>query len=272
MSEQPSTEVAEIRGPSSPLWALRDRVAVVTGSSAGIGREVALELSAWGATVVVNSRSEERARPVVEEIEARGGKALAIAGDVGRPEEAQAIVDRAVAELGRIDILVNNAGQGLVAPSETLSLEDWSRVINLLLTAPFACAQAAARHMLEAGRGVIINMSSIAGHVALPGRAAYCAAKAGLIGLTRTLAVEWADRGIRVLSVDPAYINTGFVQRSLRNANFDPAVLERRTPLGRLGEPVEVARVVAFLASDAASYMTGESVLVDGGWTAYGAW
>lgn len=272
MSEQSSTEAADVRGPASPAWSLRDRVAVVTGSSAGIGRAVALELAAWGATVVVNSRSEERARPVVEEIEADGGRALAIAGDVSRPEEAQAVVDRAASELGHVDILVNNAGRGLAAPSETLPLEEWSRVIDLLLTAPFACAQAAARHMLEAGRGVIINVSSIAGHVALPGRAAYCAAKAGLIGLTKALAVEWADRGIRVVSVDPAYIDTGFVQRSLRNANFDPSVLERRTPLGRLGEPGEVARVVAFLASDAASYMTGESVLVDGGWTAYGAW
>jgi 3-oxoacyl-[acyl-carrier protein] reductase len=262
----------EVAGPSDGAWSLRDRVAVVTGSSAGIGREVALELAGWGATVIVNSRSEARARVVAEEIEGRGGRALPIAADLTRPEDAAALVDRTVQEFGRIDVLVNNAGHGMVAPSEDLALEDWRRMLDLLLTGPFVCAQAAARHMLPAGRGVIVNIASIAGHAGLPQRAAYCTAKAGLIGLTKTLAIEWADRGVRVVSVDPGYIATGFVQRSFQNSGLNPSVIEGRTPLGRMGAPKEVARVVAFLASDAASYVTGSGVLVDGGWMAYGAW
>lgn len=253
-------------------WSLDERVAIVTGSSAGIGRAIARELAAWGATVVVNARADERLRPVIEEIESQGGSALAVAADLSTPDGPTGLVERAVEQLGRVDILVNNAGHGMIAPSEDLPREDWERTLDLLLTAPFLCAQAAGRHMLEAGRGVIVNVSSIVGHVALPRRAAYATAKAGLIGLTKTLAAEWADRGVRVVSVDPAYIATEFIQVSMSRDNFDKSVLERRTPLGRLGSPEEVARAVAFLASDAASYITGSSVLVDGGWLAYGGW
>jgi NAD(P)-dependent dehydrogenase (short-subunit alcohol dehydrogenase family) len=251
---------------------LDGRVAVVTGSSAGIGRATALALARQGASVVVNARSADRAAPVVAEIEAAGGRAAAVVADLSEPGGAEQLIADSAAALGDVDILVNNAGHGLVAPSEDLSEDDWRRTIEVLLTAPFLLSQAAGRQMLANGGGVIVNVSSICGHVALPRRAAYTTAKHGLVGLTRTLATEWADRGVRVMTVDPAYIATDFIKGTMKSGGFDAAAIEGRTPLARLGSPEEVARVIAFLASDAASYMTGGSVMVDGGWMAYGGW
>lgn len=251
--------------------ALDGRTALVTGSSSGIGRAIAIELAAQGATVGVNSRSLERAAAVVDEITAAGGSATTCVGDVADAGGPSQLVDTFVGEVGSIDILVNNAGVGSVEASETVEPDMWQSLLDLMLTGPFYCSQAAGRHMLEAGRGVIVNISSVAGHVALPRRAAYCTAKHGLVGLTKVLGTEWADRGVRVLSVDPAYIATDLIKETMASGAFDEAGIEKRTPIGRLGDPTEVARVVAFLASDAASYMTATSVLVDGGYVAYGA-
>jgi NAD(P)-dependent dehydrogenase (short-subunit alcohol dehydrogenase family) len=245
-------------------------VAIVTGSASGIGEAIALELSAEGAAVVVNSRSRTRAEPVATAIAARGGRAIPVAADVRDSVQVAALVRAAVEELGGLDILVNNAGEGLVAPSEELAEEDWRRVIDVDLTAPFLCAQAAARHMLTSGGGVIVNITSALAHTAIPGRAAYASAKHGLLGLTKVLGVEWAGRGLRCVAVSPGYVETELLRENMRRGNFDRSVLERRTPLGRLATPQEVAKVVAFVASDAASYMTATHVLVDGGWVGYG--
>jgi 3-oxoacyl-[acyl-carrier protein] reductase len=253
-----------------PSASLAGRVAIVTGSSSGIGEATALELAAAGAAVVVNSRSLERAEAVAEVIRARGGQAIAVAADVCDGGQVRALVDATLRELGGLDILVNNAGAGLVAPSEEMAEGDWRRVIDVDLTAPFLCAQAAARHMLGASGGVIVNIASVLGHVAMPGRAAYASAKHGLIGLTKVLGVEWAARGVRCVAVSPGYVETELVKENMRGGAFDLADIERRTPLGRLATAEEVARVVAFLASDAASYMTASHVLVDGGWVGYG--
>jgi 3-oxoacyl-[acyl-carrier protein] reductase len=249
---------------------LAGRVALVTGSSTGIGEAIALELVAAGAAVVVNSRSRERAEPVARAIESRGGRAIAVAADVCDSAQVAALVAAAVDELGGLDILVNNAGAGFVARSEELAEDDWRRLIELDLTAPFLCSQAAGRHMLAAGGGVIVNIASALAHTAMPGRAAYTAAKHGLIGLTNVLGIEWADRGVRCVAVSPGYVGTEFVRENMRRGSFDERDIERRTPLGRLATPEEVARVVAFVASDAASYMTASHVLVDGGWVGYG--
>ncbi len=251
---------------------LAGRVAIVTGSSAGIGAATAAELAARGAHVVVNSRSVERASPVVEAIEAAGGQALAVAADLARPEEAARLVESAVERLGRVDVLVNNAGMGFQAPSAELAVEDWQRVLDLDLTAAFVCAQAAGRHMLAAGSGVVVNISSIFGNVGMPLRAAYTAAKHGLHGLTKTLASEWGPHGVRCVSVDPGYVGTELVERAIAGGAVSEDDIRRRAPLRRLGRPEEIAKVVAFVASDEASYMTGGSVLVDGGWVAYGGW
>jgi 3-oxoacyl-[acyl-carrier protein] reductase len=246
------------------------RVALVTGSSSGIGEAIALELAAAGAAVAVNSRSAERAEPVARAIESNGGRAIAVAADVCDSAQVAALVQAAVDELGGLDILVNNAGAGFIAPSEELAEADWRRLIELDLTAPFLCAQAAARHMLAADGGVIVNIASALGHIAIPGRAAYTAAKHGLIGLTKVLGTEWADRGVRCVAVSPGYVATELVKENMRRGSFDERDIERRTPLGRLATPQEVARVVAFVASDAASYMTASHVLVDGGFVGYG--
>jgi 3-oxoacyl-[acyl-carrier protein] reductase len=258
--------------PEEGTQPLSGRVAIVTGSSSGIGRAIAGELAARAMHVVVTSRSAERARATAAAIEAEGGSALGVASELTEPDAPAALVAQVLDAHGRLDVLVNNAGAGQVADSETLALADWQRIIDIDLSVPFRCAQAAARPMLAAGRGVIVNVSSLVGHLGLARRAAYGAAKHGLEGLTKTLAVEWARRGVRVVSVAPAYVATELLAGTSKAGGFTLEEVAHRTPIGRLAEPEEVARVVAFLVSDDASYVTGSSVLVDGGWIADGGW
>jgi len=257
---------------SDEAFRLTGRVAVVTGSSSGLGEAIAHELAGAGAAVVVSSRDLGRARRVADAIGETGGNAVAVAGDVTQPEAVEELASRARDELGGLDVWVNNAGIGMVRPSLELTLEDWRRTIDLDLTATWIGCQVAGRHMVSAGRGVIVNVSSIAGHTALPLRAAYCAAKHGVVGLTKVLSSEWAPHGVRVVTVDPAFVPTPLVRQSMADGRFAEADVAERTPLGRLGEPVEVARAVRFLASDAASYVSGSALLVDGGWTSDGGW
>ncbi len=243
------------------LQTLRDQVALVTGASRGIGRAIAQELAKLGASVVVNyANSSQAAEELVSEISAAGGNAIALKADVSSSEEVDTLVNTTLEKFNKIDILVNNAG----ITRDTLLLrmkpEDWQAVINLNLTGVFLCTRAVSKGMLKKRAGRIVNIASVAGQMGNPGQANYSAAKAGVIGLTKTLAKEFAPRGITVNAVSPGFIETDMT------SNIKSDEIIKAIPLGRYGKPEEIAGMVRFLAADtAAAYITGQVFNVDGG-------
>jgi 3-oxoacyl-[acyl-carrier protein] reductase len=247
------------------------KVAVVTGSSMGIGLEIARRLLAEDAVVVVNSRSAERVRDVAGEL-GPVGKVVGYPADVSRQEEAIALIDAAVGHFGGLDILVNNAGISSIQPAIDLPGDDWRRCLDVNLSGAFYCSQAAARIMRPHGGGAIVNIASTAGFRGFPNRVAYAASKWGMVGMTETLASEWARYAIRVNAVAPAFVNTPMDDADGSSGDYSAADIAARTPLGRPGEPEEIASSVLFLASAEASYLTGATLRVDGGWLAYGGW
>jgi NAD(P)-dependent dehydrogenase (short-subunit alcohol dehydrogenase family) len=248
------------------------RVVLVTGSSKGIGFAAARRFAERGATVVVNSRDAGRTAETADALTAEGHAVIGIAADLRSAGGPEALIAETIARCGTIDVLVNNAGGPSVAPAATLATEDWRSVLELNLTAPFLCAQHAGREMLARGRGVIVNVSSIFSTLAMPLRTAYVVSKHGLDGLTSSLGVEWGPHGVRVVSVNPGYTATEFVERTMAAGAFAEADLVRRTPLRRLATPDEIADAIVYVASDAASYVNATHLFVDGGWTAYGGW
>ncbi len=251
---------------------LAGRVALVTGSSDGIGLATARRLAELGASVAINSRSRERAEAIARGFVEDGLRAVPVGADVSTPDGVERLFAGVLDALGTVDVLVNNAGRPSVAPAEDLSLEDWRAVLDLNLTAPFLCAQAAGRIMLAKGKGVIVNIGSVFSRLGMPGRVAYSVSKHGLDGLTATLGAEWGPRGVRVVSVNAGYTATAFVQGAMARGGFNEDDLARRTPLRRLASPAEVANVIAFAVSDDASFVNATSLYVDGGWTGYGGW
>jgi NAD(P)-dependent dehydrogenase (short-subunit alcohol dehydrogenase family) len=253
----------------SARFRLDKRVALLTGAATGIGAMTARVLAEAGAHVVVTDLDGQAATKLADAIRQQGYAAEAHALDVtdenGVPKVIEAVADRH----GRLDILVNNAGAAARVPSEDMPTETWERVIGINLTGSFRCARAAGRHMLGTGAGAIINIASIMGLVggALYPNPAYHASKGALVNWTRALALEWARRGVRVNAVAPAFVRTPFTEKLLSDTKM-VATIEAQTPIGRLIEPREVADAVLFLASDAASGITGVTLPVDGGWTA----
>lgn len=246
---------------------LAGRTAVVTGSTKGIGLGVARALAGAGARVVVNARTAADCEAVAREL---GNGALAIPADLSRSDEIRRLAREAEAALGHVDILVNNAGQARVTPAIDLAEADYRATLDLNLNAYFLLAQALGKGMLARGRGSVINISSMNARAPFPNRLAYCVAKAGVDMLTKVLAIEWAARGVRVNAIAPGYVATEMIQDLSARGLLDRAALARRTPMGRLGTPEEIGAVAVFLASDDASYVTGEIVTADGGWSAYG--
>ncbi len=245
------------------MGSLQDKVAIVTGGSRGIGRAIALELGRQGCRVAVNYFSNaDAAAAVVREIVEAGGEAQAIQGDVSVAEDAQALVEQTLERFGTLDILVNNAGITRDTLLMRMSEEDWDAVMDTNLKGAFHCVKAAQRTFLRKREGCIINIGSVAGLMGNAGQANYSAAKAGLIGFTKALARELGSRNIRVNLVAPGFIETDMTAK-LPQAML--AQVSERIPLQRLGQPEDVAAVVAFLASDAAAYMTGQVVCIDGG-------
>jgi 3-oxoacyl-[acyl-carrier protein] reductase len=242
---------------------LEGKAALVTGASRGIGREIALELARQGADVAVNySGSEAKAHEVVEEIKALGRKAFAIQCNVADSESVSNMVKVTIENFGRLDILVNNAGITKDNLLMRMKEDEWDDVININLKGVFLCTKAVTRQMMKQRSGRIINISSIVGVSGNPGQANYVAAKSGVIGLTKTAAKELASRGITVNAVAPGFITTDMTDKL---ADDLKAEMLKQIPLAKLGEPQDVAKVVAFLASDDSRYMTGQTLHVDGG-------
>ena len=245
-------------------FSLTGRVAIVTGAGRGIGKAIALGLADAGADVVVAARTASDIEATAGEITAKGRKALAVPTDVRQSDQVDNLVDKAVAQFGTIDILVNNAGGYFVASTTELSEGGWDAIIRENLKSVFLCSKAAAKVMMGQEKGNIINVASVVGFRAYSSNAAYGAAKAGIINFTKTLAVDLAPYNIRVNAIAPGFIAT---PGSLQLLEVDKGLkaMVDRIPLGRLGQPEEVAQGIVYLASDAASYVTGQTLIVDGG-------
>lgn len=242
---------------------LENKVAVVTGASRGIGRAIALELAAQGAKVVVNySGSEAKADEVVAAIQRAGGEAIAVQANVADADSVQALMKAALDTFGSLDILVNNAGITRDNLLIRMKEDEWDDVLNTNLKGVFLCTKAVARQMMKQRAGRIINISSIVGVAGNAGQANYVAAKAGVIGLTKTTAQELASRNILVNAIAPGFITTEMTDAL--PAEMKEAML-KQIPLARLGQPEDIAKAVAFFASDAANYITGQTLQIDGG-------
>jgi glucose 1-dehydrogenase len=249
---------------------LEGRNAIITGSSSGIGRSCAIRFAQEGANVVINYYSEKEepaAQEVIGECEKAGGKAIAVQADVGSEEDAKRLIAAAVDEWGALHIHVNNAGIENQVPTFDMPLKDWDRVIRTNLTGSFLCMREAGNRMKDSG-GVICNMSSVHEFIPWPGFAHYCATKGGLKLLMQTAAREWAPQQIRVFNVAPGAIATPINDFVLDDPEMKHAV-EEEIPLGRFGQPEEIASVVAFACSDEGSYITGTTLVADGGMSTY---
>ena len=251
-----------------PRFDLNGQIALVTGAARGLGRAISLALAHAGADVALGLRDAATVGTLVREIEAMGRRALPLAMDVTDLGQITAAVDKAASYFGRIDILVNNAGLGPENPAEKVNEADFDLTVAVNLKGTFFVSQAVGRVMIRQKYGRIINLSSQAGFAALPGEAIYCMTKAGISHLTKCLAVEWGKHNITVNAVAPTFISTPGTDQALSDPKFRADVLERIAGLHKIGQPNDVAGAVVFLASPSAAMITGDTIMIDGGWTA----
>jgi 2-deoxy-D-gluconate 3-dehydrogenase len=252
-----------------PSMDVSGKTALVTGAGSGLGRSIALALAKAGADVAVTELASrvENARTVADSIRSLGRKTLVVKLDVTSLKNIERAVAKVVKTFSRIDILVNNAGINIPRRALDVTEDDWDRILAVNLKGVFFCAQAVGRQMVRQGSGKIINMASQNGVVGYHDRAAYCSSKAGVVNLTRVLAIEWAQYRINVNAVAPTFVLTPLTEKMFANPVFSREI-HQRIPLGRLGTPEDVVGAVVFLASAAADLITGHTLLVDGGWTA----
>ena len=242
---------------------------VITGAGSGIGRETAFEFAGEGAIVACSDLDLKMAERTAEDIVKKGGGAHPFAVDVTKPDLVTEFFDAAARRLGRLDILVNSAGIREISPLLEITHEQFTKVMDVNVTGLFLCSQAFARLLVKAGHpGAIVNLASTLGVVAAPGRPAYTASKHAVVGLTKEMAMELGEKGIRVVAVGPGVTRTPLTERYFQDPEMAARIRDIHSGLGRWGEPREIARAILFLASDDASFVTGTTLLVDGGWTA----
>lgn len=250
---------------------LTGKASLITGAGSGIGRAMAVLFAREGAQVLAADRTRDAAEETVRLIRDAGGTAEAMQTDVSRSEEVQAMIAACLESFGRIDVLCNNAGIGSTQTVVDTSEELWSRVFDVNVFGTFLGCKYAIPHMIEQGGGVIVNTASVAGLVGIRNRAAYCASKGAVVLLTKSVALDYVNENIRCNCVCPGTVGSPWVERLLANAadpDAERAVLEARQPMGRLGTPEEIAEAALYLASDAATFVTGTELIIDGGWTA----
>jgi NAD(P)-dependent dehydrogenase (short-subunit alcohol dehydrogenase family) len=249
---------------------LKDKAAIVTGSGRGIGEAIASRLCAEGARVTICDIDLPSAQSTSSRLNGEGFKTIALKCDVSKKTEIEAVVQATVDKFGSLDILINNAGMSVVGPSVDLEESRWRTGMDVMLNGVFFCSQAAGKQMIKQKSGKIVNIASVNGIVAFPERACYCAAKAGVMALTKVLGCEWAHYNINVNAIAPGYVETDLVKNLAKQGTLSVDELANRTPLGRLAGTAEIADGVVFLASEESKYMEGQTIVVDGGWTAFG--
>ena len=254
---------------SYELFDITGKVTIVTGGGRGLGAALAGGFAAAGARVLIGDQDERTAQASVAGIRERGGTALAARCDITSEQDVHALVDLALQTYGRLDVLVNNAGINIPKPAEELSLAEWSRIVAVNLTGTFLCCQTGGAVMLRQGDGCIVNICSVHGHVGsyVHKAAAYNASKAGLVNLTRSLALEWGERGVRVNGISPGALRTELMATRLANEAYVQRTLDRLA-IKRIGTPEDIVGTAIFLASPAAGWLTGQILAVDGGWLA----
>ena len=250
------------------LFDLTDKIALVTGAGRGVGRTVAIALAAAGADIVASARTAPEIEALCTEVRSLGRRAEAVVTDVTVEASCEQLIATTVDRLGGLDILVNNAGINVRKPVLELSLTEFQRVLDTNLTGYFLCVRAAGRHMVAQRSGKVINISSILGQVALATQAAYASSKGAIEQLTKVLALEWAQANVQVNAIGPAYLETELTRSLFEDPERNRFITER-TPMGRWGQPHELAGAVLFFASRASDYVTGQTLMVDGGWTAW---